>query len=326
MPLTGLLLLNTQQWGHPLGLHYAGLALAAAMKEATRWQTIETLIVGMPGQPLTAFTAVVGILGVVGLSARRQPRWAVAGLAIGLAAAVVVRVRFLALPDPFAALVGFAGLVTLAPILLVGVAVGFAWHARRTRRALALTAILFLLGAAVSYSSASAAGVHWGPRLLLPALVPLVILAAERLAAAFRATRRLGVRRGEAVVLLVGLVLGWADSGYAWHLLDRARAHNAAVERFLATRPERLFATNLWWVPQLYARASAYHSFLLLQSPDDYAKFREFAMSQGEKAWLLAIGRQPPPDPSAQRLLIPGAPDRGTILDFRLYRVGAPGV
>jgi hypothetical protein len=325
IPMAGLLVLNMRQWGHPLGLHYAGLSLAASMRGATRWQTAWTLVVGLSGQPLTALTALVGILGVVGLSARRERGWAAAGLALGLAAALIVRGQFLAVPDPFAALVRFASLVTLSPVLLVGLAVGFAWQAGRRRRALALTAVLFLLGAALSYSSASAAGIHWGPRLLLPTLVPLVLLAAERLAVALRATRRLGARRSEAAGLLAALVLGWVDTGYSWRLLDRARAHNAAVERFFAGRPERLVATNLWWVPQLYARAGAGHSFLLLQSPGDYAKFRGFAVSRGEKAWLLATGREPPPDPLAERLVIPGAPDRGTILDFRLYRVGAPG-
>lgn len=325
IPLTALLLLNTQQWGHPLGLHYAGLALAASMQETTRWHTIKTLIVGMPGHPLTAVTAGVGLLGVVGLSARRPPGWAAAGLAMGLVAALAVRLQFLALRDPFAALVGFGGFVTLSPILLVGLAVGFGWRSRRSRRALAMTAVLFLIGAVCSYSSASASGIHWGPRLLLPALVPLVILAAERLAPTVRATRRLGVRRWETAALLAGLVLGWADTGYSWRLLDRARAHNAAVERFLASRPERLVATTLWWVPQVYARASADHSFLLLQSPGDYARFRAFAAARGEKAWLLATGRQSVLDRSAESLAIPGAPDRGTILDFRLYRVVPPG-
>jgi hypothetical protein len=323
IPLTGILLLNVQQWGHPLGLHYAGLALASAMQETTRWHTIKTLIVGMPGEPLAAVAAVVGIVAVVGLSARRPPRWAVTGLGLGLAPALVVRLRFLAWPDPFAALVRFTGLVTLSPILFVGLAVGFAWRSRR-RRALALTALLFLLGAAGSYSSASAAGVHWGPRLLLPALVPLILLAAERLASAVRAARRREASRVVVAALLAGLVLGWVDTAYSWYLLDRARAHNAAVERFLATRPERLLATTLWWVPQLYARADAHLAFLLLQSTDDYGKFRRFAVSRGETAWLLATGRQAPPDLGAERLSIPGAPDRGTILDFRLYRIGPP--
>ena len=325
IPLAGLFLLNMQQWGHPLGLHYAGLSLAATMRDATRWQTIRTLLVGMPSQPATASTAVAGSLGLVALSARRQQGLAVAGLAVGLGAAVIVRRQFLALPDPFAALVGFGSLVTLAPVLFVGLAVGFAWHAGRRRRALALTAVLFLLGAAFSYSSASAAGIHWGPRLLLPALVPMIVLAAERLATAFRAVRREPRRRWEAAGLLVALVLGWIDTGYSWRLLEQARAHGAAVERFLAERPERLLVTNLWWVPQLYARASASHSFLLLQSPGDYSKFRAFAASRGEKVWLLATGRQPVGDSPAERLVIPGAPHRGTILDFRLYRIGAPG-
>ena len=322
IPLAGLLVLNAQQWGHPLGLHYAGLSLAATMRGATRWQTIRTLMVGMSAQPATAMTAVAGILGVIGLSARRERGLAAMGFAVGLGAAVIVRRQFLALPDPFAALVGFASLAALTPILFVGLAVGFAWRSGPRRRALALTTVLFLLGAAFSYSSASAAGIHWGPRLLLPALVPMVVLAAERLAAAW-AGRRTPARRWEAAGLLAGLALGWVETGYSWRLLDQARSHGAAVERFLAARPERLVVTNLWWVPQLYARASAGHSFLLLQSPGDYAKFRAFAAARGETTWLLATGRQPLADSGVERLVIPGAPDRGTILDFRLYRVSA---
>jgi hypothetical protein len=128
----------------------------------------------------------------------------------------------------------------------------------------------------------------------------------------------------EAVGLAAGLALGWADTGYSWHLLNRARTHNAAGERFLGERPERFVVTNLWWVPQLYARASAGHSFFLLQSPGDYAKFRAFAVSRGERAWLLATGRQTNVEAPAEPLVVPGAPDRGTILDFRVYRLGAP--
>jgi hypothetical protein len=299
------------------------VALATAIQGGTRWQTIRTLLVGMPGEPATALTAVVGILGVIALSARRKRGAAVTGLAMGLGAALLVRARFLAAPDPFAALVGFASFATLVPVLWIGLAVGFAWHTRRSRRALAMTAILFLLGAAFSYASASAAGIHWGPRLLLPALVPLVILAAERLAAVYRAARRPGPRRWDAAILAAGVALGWADTGYSWRLLQQARAHNAAVERFLEERPERFIVTNLWWVPQLYARASLGHSFLLLQSPGDYARFRAFAASRGETAWLLATGRQAMGEAFAERMVIPGAPDRGTILDVRVYRMDA---
>jgi hypothetical protein len=279
----------------------------------------------MTGHSSTALAAVTGVVGLIFLSGRRGRGWAVAGLAIGLGAALAVRARFLALPDPFAALVGFASPVTLAPPLWAGLAVGFAWRARRSRRALAITAVLFLSGAAVSYPGASAAGIHWGPRLLLPALVPLGVLGAERVAASFRAARRVPRRRWEAVGLAAGLALGWLDTAYSLHLLNRARMHNAAVERFLGERPERFIVTNLWWVPQLYARAAAGHSFLLLQSPGDYSKFRAFAESRGERAWLLATGRQVNVEAPARPLAVPGAPDRGTILDFRLYRLDAPG-
>ena len=79
--------------------------------------------------------------------------------------------------------------------------------------------------------------------------------------------------------------------------------------------------TNLWWVPQLYARAAASHSFFLLQAPGDYPKFRAFAASRGEPAWLLATGRGATIDAPAELLVVPGAPDRGTVLDLRLYRL-----
>jgi hypothetical protein len=320
VPVAALLLLNQQQWGHPLGSHYAGVSLATTIQGSTRWQTIRILLVGMTGYPWTALAAATGALGLVFLSARRGRGWAVGGLALGLGGALLARARFLTLSDPFAALVGFASLVTLAPVFWAGLGVGFAWRARR-RRALALTAVLFVLGAAVSYPGASAAGIHWGPRLLLPALVPLGLLGAERLAAAVRRARREPRRRWEAVGLAAGLALGWLDTAYSWHLLNRARTHNAAIERFLGERPERFIVTNLWWVPQVYARAAASHSFVLLQSPDDYRKFRAFAASRGERAWLLATGRQTALGAPAELLAVPGAPDRGTVLDVRLYRL-----
>ena len=85
-----------------------------------------------------------------------------------------------------------------------------------------------------------------------------------------------------------------------------------------------MLATPLWWVPQIYARAGADHLFLPRRSSGDYARFQAVATARGARAWLLAIGPKPPPA-RAERLVIPDAPDRGTMLDFDLYRVAEPG-
>ena len=54
VPVGALLLLNHQQWGHPLGSHYAGVSLATTIQGSTRWQTIRILLIGMTGHPWIA--------------------------------------------------------------------------------------------------------------------------------------------------------------------------------------------------------------------------------------------------------------------------------
>ena len=89
------------------------------------------------------------------------------------------------------------------------------------------------------------------------------------------------------------------------------------------TRPGRFLVTDLWWVPQVYARVTSAHVFFLLRGGGDDARFRAFAARLGEREWLFATGRRGFPDPTAEPLEVPGAPDRGTVLDVRLYRVRA---
>jgi hypothetical protein len=320
-PVLALLAFNAARRGHPLGPAFFG---QLAHQDA-RWRTAWILLVGLTREPTVGLVALAGVLLLVGLSASRQRRLAGVGLAGGLLAAALVRARFLARPDPFLALNDFASAVTLAPILFSGLAVGFAWGRGRRRRALATTAALYVGAAAAFCPSVSAAGIHWGPRMLFPALVPAVVLAAERLAGRARgAAWRLPGLRWEVAALLLALGLGWADTAYGWRLLRDQREHTAAVERYLADRPERYLVTNVWWVPQLYARAASAHAFIFLREGEaDYTRFRAFAAAKGERAWLFAAGPRTWLGPSAEPLAVPGAPFRATVLDARFYRVRA---
>jgi hypothetical protein len=338
-PALALAVYNLALWGHPLGVHYlANTGEPGGSLLAERFRIVKALVIGLEDHPWIAVLAVAGVVGMVALSASRRASLVWTGWILGLGAALAARLAFLEQKDPFLALSEFQSLITLAPILLVGAAIPFLRAGGELRKALGLTAGLFFLLGAVACPKTAAQGIHWGPRMLLPGLVPMTLLAAGRVAGLGSGEsgglertggERAAPPRGPSarrlrIAFLCALAIGLFDTGLSCSLLRRQETHNGAVERFLDGRPESFIATNLWWVPQLYARLSRSHSFFFITREEDGPRFRRFAKSKGQAAYLVVTDEALPDEPGIERLRIPGAPDRGTVVDARFYSVRVP--
>ena len=113
-------------------------------------------------------------------------------------------------------------------------------------------------------------GVQWGPRFLLPAIVPLAVVIVARLDRAWGAIGR-GQRVGVVVVLSVCLIAG----GYStWRGLDFMHQNQVSSEFMSAViqqSSERVVVADSWFIPQSAPYAFADKIWLLAE--DDKAMF-----------------------------------------------------
>jgi hypothetical protein len=154
------------------------------------------------------------------------------------------------------------------PAIVIALAAPFRRPARRGSAflwtAAALDAVVVLL------TAPNDGGAQWGPRYLLFAYVPLVVLAADAIPSARRASfttteGRSGTRRlfAAALVLLVLAVGGWSERA-AYRTLQRTKAeYGRLVDALGAAVPAGgTVVTDVWWLDQAAAALSPRAQFL----------------------------------------------------------------
>ena len=244
-PLAALALFNQGFYGDPLGGHVAAnLAggVFAGRGDAERFNALPGLLGGFghAARERRMFALLALALPLAGALAPRRgresswlpPALSVAALAVwGLAAA-----RMLAGPSRLAELVQHNGLLLQWPLLaLAGLGISRvwrdpAWSGLRIGVAAGLLFLVLVLAAGIllpsDFGAQVGAGVHWGPRVLLPALPALVVLAA-----AGAAGRAPAARMAWGVLALAGV----ASSAFSvWFLAQQAADGARFAERLRA--------------------------------------------------------------------------------------------
>jgi hypothetical protein len=269
LPALALFGLNQQLFGDPLGAHFAGsregsagASVLSQASDAGAWQTIASLLAGVGQRPgeLALFAVAAIAAPILGGWLVRRARSDAARMSrvapllgwtllagVGLAAWGVGVSRMLVAEQPLEALVRHNGLLIQLPMFaLVGIGAASLrsdeWESLRIGVLAGALFGVFALVAGVSlgsgYGVQSGFGVHWGPRVLLPALPALVALAvaavrAGRKSAAGAVVRVSGI--AAAGLLLAGLL----SSALATAFLAEQKRDAARFEQALRALPER---------------------------------------------------------------------------------------
>jgi hypothetical protein len=246
LPAAGLLLVNALVYGTPLGVHLlASAGTGAAASGLPEGATIGparvfvSLLAGFGKGDLEVALLGAAVLAapVAGWLAARRGRALAPVLAVvtlaGLAAWLLGAARTFAAARPLGELVRYNGLLVQMPMFcLAGVGLQRVFHRPQLAeiRLGVLAGLLFLALAVLAgmasgsgYGVQAGFGVHWGPRVLLPAFPALVALAVAAVAGDGEpASRRLTAvsRAALAALALVGLL----SSTHAAMLLSEQKA------------------------------------------------------------------------------------------------------
>jgi hypothetical protein len=268
LPALALLALNEGLYGSPLGAHLAasrgaraGSAGLSEPADISALRALPSLLAGIGRN--AGERALLGIAALaaplLGWVARRRVRaasalaaaWALVA-AVGLAAWGLGVVRMLVADQPLDALVRHNGLLIQMPMFAL-VGLGAASLGQRvcvSLRVGLLAGSLFLLFALIAgvgfgsgYGVQSGFGVHWGPRVLLPALPAMVALAVAAIRAGLGSSVGVVVRVSRAAALAL-LLAGLLSSALATAILAEQKRDAARFQQAVRARPERFMLTT----------------------------------------------------------------------------------
>jgi hypothetical protein len=341
LPGAALLAFNALYFGHPLGGHVlANLLAPPAGAAAGRLDALAGLLGGFghsAGE--RALFAGLGLglpllgLAAAGRAARAGPRAElVLSGALALAALLAWGAgawRQLASASPLETLVLHNGLLLQWPLAaLAGLGLFRVWRdPAYTELRRGLAAGVFFAGLVVcagvafptSYGAQVGAGVHFGPRVLLPALPALLLLA---LAAAQRG------RAADRLACALLAAAGLASALLALGLLREQQAESGRVARALRALPPAAVVTSHPFLPQHLAGLWDAKSFLLAPDPGALHAAAAALARAGAPAWLVALpaGSSPPPAPRGAACRLAAQP-RGRLryVDLDVYRCDAEG-
>jgi 4-amino-4-deoxy-L-arabinose transferase-like glycosyltransferase len=113
----------------------------------------------------------------------------------------------------------------------------------------------FLLGVAISFLalvilfSPFQGGIQWGPRFLLPVIVPLTVALIDRVARMWDQADR-SLRLGLAAAFSVLVVAGGYSAWLGMQFMRNGQNGNAAFQQLISELPESVVVTDAWFLPQ----------------------------------------------------------------------------
>ncbi len=332
LPGAALLAFNASYHGHPLGGHVManllsgdGGALGAAT--AGRLDPLAGLLGGFGETATERWLFALGgaVLPLAGFAwARPAGAWLaplLAGAAVSLWA-VALR-RLLVSASPLQTLVLHNGLLLQWPMIaLAGLGLRSAWRdpgcaPLRVGITSALLFALLVLAAGIAfptdYGVQVGAGVHWGPRVLLPAFPAFVLLAV------------LAVRgRGRADLAAWGAlaVAGLVSTGVAAALLVEQRSESDRVARELRSLPAEVMLTTHPFLPQHLAALWGEKSMLLASDAGGLRAAAAAALSRRGVEEILLVLPAGSPVVQLARVCRPAARLRARLqyVDLDVYR------
>jgi hypothetical protein len=296
-PVAALALFNAAFYGDPRGGHVAAnLAggVFAGRAAADRFSALPGLLGGFghgAGErwSLTLLALALPLAGVLAPRRTRESSWLPLALAAaGLAAWGVAAARMLVGPSRLLELVQHNGLLLQWPLIaLAGLGLARvwrdpAWSALRIGVAAGLLFAAFVLAAGIllpsGFGAQVGAGVHWGPRVLLPALPALLVLAA---AGAWE--RPLAARLSWSALVLAGVV---SSAVSVWFLAQQKLEAARFAERLRAEAQRVILTTNPFLGQQL-APLWQQKVFLLALDPGSLRSAAQAIQRAGEPGFVF---------------------------------------
>ncbi len=207
--------------------------------------------------------SVIGVLPLIAVVAWR--RWRIErgywyGLAFGL---ILVWLAYLAVSLSAQNQAGYmynnGGMMWVTPFIVLGL---FKLHGERRRFWYLIWAGSLLYIAVVAFTAPFVRGVHWGPRLVIMAVPPLMMIGATR---AQRWWHRSPSSRSIIVLLAIMSIF---NQFYSVHVLREAKEQNVRLTRWAVSAGAEAAVTNLWWLPGDLALLSAKHPWYVIRSKD----------------------------------------------------------
>jgi hypothetical protein len=267
LPVAGLAAFNWSAYGNPSGPHITLDALAALQafgEDAAMLigRQLGSLLIGVGASGtevvLLLSTAIgVPLAGWLAAWLGRGLRLATGlVLAAGLGTWILASTQILAADRPFSELIHYNGLMAQMPIFCAaGIGLLWVWRDRDyagLRIGVTAGSLFLLLVTVSSLGSQRGFGIHWGPRVLMPALPAIVALA---MAAARSKAHGAGTRRvGPTQILWASLVAaGLLSSAHATWFLNQQKTEAARLQETILSLPRRFVVTTHPFLPQQLA-------------------------------------------------------------------------
>jgi hypothetical protein len=294
LPGLGRLLFNQLVYGTPLGVHLPAIGSSAAAAAGmpgggavSAARVLASVLAGFGRS--TREAALLGAAALaalpIGWVAARRARWAAPALiavtAAGLAAWVLGGARMFGAARPLDALARYNGLLVQMPMFcLAGFGLRRVWSSPEYAgiRVGVLAGALFLafavavgMASGSSYGVQAGFGVHWGPRVLLPAFPALVALAVAAVRRESGPTsRRFAVVSPIASASLVAA--GLLSSAHAVWFLAEQKADARSFEAVLRTLAPRYVVTTHPLLAQHVSALWDEKPMLLVRDPGSLAR------------------------------------------------------
>jgi len=292
-----LLAFNTATLGHPLGVHVTqNVGVAPWHAPASLLSNLGAILAGYGGNPLEAVLLPAGLVAAWwagGRAAQRERGLATAtAIAVGLALLAWGRgaVQIATAGDAIYTLTRYNGfLVQMPAVALAGmgaVLVGRRAELAPLRGGVTAGLVFLALGVVVRVTLTDfQAGVHWGPRMLLPAAPALAALAlvAVRDGVVAQETARIRVAQAAGAALVVA---GLVSSALAVTLLREQKLETQRIQRLVRAAPQALVVTDHPALGQQLAAIWGEKPLLLAPSRSDLRRLTRSLHARGVEEFL----------------------------------------
>ncbi|MFC1541862.1 hypothetical protein ACFL50_05370 [Candidatus Latescibacterota bacterium] len=150
------------------------------------------------------------------------------------------------------------------------------------RTAVLAYAVVYCLAAPVMGST----GIHWGNRFLLVLYPMITVLAVSNLALWFGKLKTYVTPRTLAIAMVIAISA--AAQVYSVNLLKTKKDFSGRLNSELASQPEQVVITNVWWAPQALFSQFRTKSVFYVSNKDKYDRLVKTLASNGQIRYIFA--------------------------------------
>ncbi len=315
-----ILYLNTTFWGSPLGLHAGHVIDPTDPASISRIEVFLNLTTGMTSQIfLLCLNAILLLLCFV-------PKRALGGrirlVCLSIIALIYLtnRIYLWTSANPFLSNLDNGSMASITPVLLIVFNLLLTKRTDRITSLLLWTSLIFSVIMILLCPPTTSSGMHFGPRILLPMMIPLILVSARILNTAWKQKSVSTSRKMIFALYCLLLFTGLLQNGFWWKLIREQKSNNQAVSAYFQGKEPRYIFSDVYWFTEMHPFLYDQHHLLYVDDWGKFATIRERMKQEGAAEFYIAT-RASIADPSYVKVDIPGARDFSTILDVRVYRI-----